>query len=186
MYSNLTQLRRMADRFTGTNHFAAESLQRQVSKLSSKFSKFETLLAERRSIVHGSVRLHSSTHEVRTIHLLAFPLKHFFHQNTNLVDAHTHTSHTYTYIHTHTHSHTHTRPQWWGHSEKTTILLKRDSLASDLTTAELLLGDHNEMMLQLGEMGDTIVREARSLLEQMESITPRTMENRGTGGRPVM
>ena len=42
MYNSLTQLRRMADRFTGAHHFAANSLQRQVAKLNSRFSKFES------------------------------------------------------------------------------------------------------------------------------------------------
>ena len=67
MYSNLTQLRRMADRFAGSNHFAADTLQRQVAKISSKFSRFETHLAERRRIVVGSLRFHSSYTEVRCI-----------------------------------------------------------------------------------------------------------------------
>ena len=65
MYNNLTQLRRMADRCTGANHFAADTLQRQVSRLSSRFSKFEALLDERRRVVDGSVRLHNCVHEVR-------------------------------------------------------------------------------------------------------------------------
>ena len=64
MYNNLTQLRRMADRFAGTNHFAADSLQRQVAKLSAKFSRFETYLAERRKVVVGSLRFHTSFKEV--------------------------------------------------------------------------------------------------------------------------
>ena len=65
MYNSLTQLRRMADRCTGANHFAADTLQRQVSRLSSRFSKFESLLDERRRVVDGSVRLHNCVHEVR-------------------------------------------------------------------------------------------------------------------------
>lgn len=65
MYNSLTQLRRMADRCTGANHFAADTLQRQVSRLSSRFSKFEALLDERRRVVNGSVRLHNCVHEVR-------------------------------------------------------------------------------------------------------------------------
>ena len=65
MYNSLTQLRRMADRCTGANHFAADTLQRQVSRLSSRFSKFEALLDERRRVVDGSVRLHNCVHEVR-------------------------------------------------------------------------------------------------------------------------
>ena len=64
MYNNLTQLRRMADRFAGKNHFAADSLQRQVAKLSSKFSRFENHLGERRRIVVGSLRFHTSYKEV--------------------------------------------------------------------------------------------------------------------------
>ena len=64
MYNNLTQLRRMADRFAGKNHFAADTLQRQVAKLSTKFSRFETHLAERRRIVVGSLRFHTSHTEV--------------------------------------------------------------------------------------------------------------------------
>ena len=63
MYNSLTQLRRMADRFAGANHFAADSLQRQVSKLSARFSKFESYLGERSSIIHGSVRLHTCNTE---------------------------------------------------------------------------------------------------------------------------
>lgn len=65
MYNSLTQLRRMADRFTGAHHFAANSLQRQVAKLNSRFSKFESHLNERRKVVDGSMRLHTSVHEVR-------------------------------------------------------------------------------------------------------------------------
>ena len=65
MYNSLTQLRRMADRCTGANHFAADTLQRQVSRLSNRFSKFESLLDERRRVVDGSVRLHNCVHEVR-------------------------------------------------------------------------------------------------------------------------
>ena len=65
MYNNLTQLRRMADRFAGKSHFAADTLQRQVAKLSTKFSRFENHLGERRRIVVGSLRFHTSYKEVR-------------------------------------------------------------------------------------------------------------------------
>ncbi|CAI8027448.1 Kalirin, partial [Geodia barretti] len=63
MYNNLTQLRRMADRFAGKSHFAADTLQRQVAKLSTKFSRFENHLGERRRIVVGSLRFHTSYKE---------------------------------------------------------------------------------------------------------------------------
>lgn len=59
-YNLLTQLRRSADRYSGDQHFAAETMQRQVSKLSSKFSRFEAKMSARRNIIEGSLRLHTS------------------------------------------------------------------------------------------------------------------------------
>ena len=59
-YNLLTQLRRSADRYSGEQHFAAESMQKQVSKVSAKFSKFESRMSARRSIIEGSLRLHTS------------------------------------------------------------------------------------------------------------------------------
>ena len=56
----LTQLRRNADRYSGEQHYAAEGMQKQVSKLSAKFSKFETKMAARRSIIESSMQLHTS------------------------------------------------------------------------------------------------------------------------------
>ena len=48
------------DRYSGEQHFAADSMQRQVSKVSAKFAKFETKMAARRKIIEGSLRLHTS------------------------------------------------------------------------------------------------------------------------------
>ena len=54
----------MADRLNGSNHFAADSLQRQVAKVSNRFSRFEERLAERRKIVDASVTAHTTAAEV--------------------------------------------------------------------------------------------------------------------------
>ncbi len=59
-YNLLTQLRRSADRYSGEQHFAADSMQKHVSKVSAKFSKFESRMAARRRIIEGSLRLHTS------------------------------------------------------------------------------------------------------------------------------
>lgn len=59
-YNLLTQLRRSADRYSGDQHFAADNMQKQVTKLSAKFSKFEARMSSRRVIVDTSLRLHTS------------------------------------------------------------------------------------------------------------------------------
>lgn len=59
-YNLLTQLRRSADRYSGDQHFAADTMQRQVAKLSAKFSRFENRMATRRNIIESSLRLHTS------------------------------------------------------------------------------------------------------------------------------
>ena len=61
----LTQLRRNADRYSGERHFAAESMQKVVSKLSSKFTKFESKMSARRDIIETSMRLHTSLSQWR-------------------------------------------------------------------------------------------------------------------------
>lgn len=74
--------------------------------------------------------------------------------------------------------------QWTGHYNKTSSLLKQEVTASDLANAEHMLGEHNEMMQQLGQMADSIVGEGRGMLEIMERITRKSIENRGSGGEP--
>ena len=59
-YNLLTQLRRSADRYSGDQHYAATTMQRQVTKLSAKFSRFETKMAARRNIIECSLRMHTS------------------------------------------------------------------------------------------------------------------------------
>lgn len=59
-YNLLTQLRRSADRYSGEQHFASDTMQRQVSKLSAKFNRFEGKMASRRNIIESSLRLHTS------------------------------------------------------------------------------------------------------------------------------
>ena len=63
----------MADRLNGSNHFAADSLQRQVAKVSNRFSRFEEQLAERGKIVEASVAAHSSAAEVCDLCLFYSP-----------------------------------------------------------------------------------------------------------------
>lgn len=59
-YNLLTQLRRSADRYSGEQHFAAENIQKQVSKLSAKFTHFENKMASRHRILELSLHLHMS------------------------------------------------------------------------------------------------------------------------------
>ncbi len=59
-YNLLTQLRRSADRYSGEHHFAAENIQKQVSKLSAKFTRFENKMATRRRILELSQQFHTS------------------------------------------------------------------------------------------------------------------------------
>ena len=59
-YNLLTQLRRSADRFSGEQHYAADNIQKQVSKLSAKFTRFENKMAARRRILESSLQLHTS------------------------------------------------------------------------------------------------------------------------------
>ena len=54
----------MADKMAGGNHFAADTVQRQVSKLKTRYSKFESNLSERRNIVLASVKLHEIMDQV--------------------------------------------------------------------------------------------------------------------------
>ena len=54
----------MADKMSGAKHFAADTVQRQVSKLKTRYNKFETNLTERKKIVMGSVQLHNNMDEV--------------------------------------------------------------------------------------------------------------------------
>ena len=54
----------MVDRLNGSNHFAADSLQKQVAKVSNRFSRFEEHLAQRKKIVEASVVAHTSVAEV--------------------------------------------------------------------------------------------------------------------------
>lgn len=54
----------MADKMSGAKHFAADTVQRQVSKLKARYNKFETNLTERKKIVMGSVQLHNNMDEV--------------------------------------------------------------------------------------------------------------------------
>ena len=73
----LTQLRRSADRYSGDQHFAADTMQRQVSKLSAKFSRFENKMAARRNIVESSLRLHTSLRQWKQqCEVVAQVLKH--------------------------------------------------------------------------------------------------------------
>ena len=63
---------------SGSKHFAADTVQRQVSKLKTRYNKFETNLTDRRNIVKSSVKLHGTMDQVW-----------------------------HTLMHTHTHTHTH-------------------------------------------------------------------------------
>lgn len=54
----------MADKMSGAKHFAADTVQRQVSKLKTRYNKFETNLTERKNIVMGSIQLHTNMDQV--------------------------------------------------------------------------------------------------------------------------
>ena len=133
-YNLLTQLRRSADRYSGEQHFAAENIQKQVSKLSAKFTRFENKMAARRRILEFSLQFHTSLR------------------------------------------------QWKEQCEVVASVLKQERAGQEKAESR------DDLVLQLQQIGDVVVEEARSLLE----LLIRTMraggmgvasENGGGGGR---
>lgn len=58
-------MRRSADRYSGEQHFAAANIQKQISKLNTKFTRFESKMAARHHILETSAHLQTSLRQWR-------------------------------------------------------------------------------------------------------------------------